>query len=159
VKLECTVRNGTDAESRSALMAMNEINVHMGRINSAVRFKFWVDDELFRAEDGEDEIIGDGFLISTPFGSSAYYRQITRGVIYEGLGVAFKLTTAFVNHAVVPQGAVLRAQITRGPAILAVDNRQEFLSLKEGDEIVVQRHATPAILLTWDKMRHPTAAF
>jgi len=156
MKLQCVLRYIEQDEPQCVLSAMNEFNVHMGRINSAVRFQFWVDGEPF--EDG-DEIIGDGFVVSTPFGSTAYFKQITRGVVYTGMGIAFKLTTALANHVVVPETSTIRAVITRGPAILAYDNSPEFYDIKEGDELLIKRDPTPATLLTWKEMKHPTDAF
>jgi NAD+ kinase len=156
MKLQCAVRYAGQDEDDCRLSAMNEFNVHMGRINTAVRFKFWIDDEIF---EGDEEIIGDGFVVSTPFGSTAYYKQITRGLVYAGMGVAFKLTTALVNHVVVPAECQLRAQITRGPAILAFDNSPEYFDLKEGDDLLIERNPVPATILTWRAMRHPIDAF
>jgi NAD+ kinase len=135
---------------------MNEFNVHMGNINSAVRLKVWIDDEAFA--DG-DEIIGDGVVVSTPFGSTAYFNQITRGIFYSGFGIAFKNTTELTSHLVVPDRVTIRVLITRGPAMLAYDNCPDYIKLDEGDMLAMVKHATPATILTWQPMSHPTDAF
>jgi NAD+ kinase len=155
IKLECetAARNGLP---RRAVAAMNEVNVHMGRINAAVRFQVWINDEPFS---GGNEIIGDGFVVSTPFGSTAYFNQITRGVFYAGLGIAFKNTTELTSHAVVPEDSVIRVLITRGPALLAYDNAPEYLELASGDSLRVRKHRQSAVLMTWEKMKHPSDAF
>lgn len=156
IKLACELRTKGGRMPRCVVSAMNEVNVHMGRINSAVRFKLWINGEPF--DDGE-EIIGDGFLVATPFGSTAYYKQIARGVLYTGLGVAFKLVSSVVNHVVVPDTSHIRAVITRGPALMGYDNAPEYYDLQEGDELVMQKAQSPAVLLTWDEMKHPNDAF
>lgn len=143
------VRGGaTGAETR--VRALNEFNVHMGRINSAVRFKLWFEEQPY--EDGL-EILGDGLVVSTPFGSTAYFNQITRGIFTHGIGVALKYTGEHTNHMVVPESMSLRVLITRGPATLAYDSADEFVHLEEGDALLVRRHAIPAIILHCDARR------
>jgi NAD+ kinase len=156
MKIEVHVGHVNGEAEPFRLTAMNEFNVHMGRINSAVRFAVWIDDEPYN--DGQ-EILGDGFVISTPFGSTAYYNQITRGVFHKGLGLAFKHTTEHTNHVVAPEDATIRVLITRGPAVLGCDNATEYYELNAGHELVARKHAHPSVLLTWERMSHPSDQF
>lgn len=156
LKLTCEVRHANSGEAGVCVTAMNEINVHMGRINSAVRFKLWINDEPYN---NGREIIGDGFVISTPFGSTAYFNHITRGVFYCGMGIAFKSPTEHTHHMVVPEETAITMRITRGPAVLAFDNSSEYHNLADGDALVVRKHAEPAVLLTWQPMSHPSDQF
>ena len=156
VKLACDVRRAAGGAPPDNVSAMNEINVHNGRIHSAVRFSLSLNEEAY--EDGA-EIIGDGFVISTPFGSTAYFKQITHGIFYSGLGVAFKNASERISHIVVPDETCVRVRITRGPAILAFDNAPNHFDLEQGDEVVVRKHDHPAVLLTWRPMTHPSDEF
>jgi len=156
MKLQCDVVRGRQAVPVHSLSAMNEVNVHMARINSALRFRMWIDDEGYR---GEQEILGDGFVISTPFGSTAYFNHITRGFFHSGIGIAFKSTSEHTNHVVIPENATVRILITRGPGVLTYDNSDQYLEVAENDELNVRRHASPAILLTWEQMKYPSDAF
>lgn len=142
-KIECALKAHERTERRFS--ALNEFHVHMGRINSAVRFRLWLNDDPY---DGGIEILGDGFVVCTPFGSTAYYSQLTRGIFTTGLGVAFKSTGEHVNHLVLPDDVVIRALITRGPAVLAYDSSTEYLALEENDELVIRKQARGAIILT-----------
>lgn len=155
-KLECAVYAAGEAQPEGYLTCMNEFNVHMGLINSAVRFKLWIDGHPH--EQGQ-EIIGDGFIVSTPFGSTAYFAQLTHGIFFDGIGIAFKATDTHIDHVVVPAGAEVRARITRGPAKLAYDNAPDYLALSEGDELVVRRHEQAATILTMETVHHPCDAF
>ena len=153
LKLSCTVKgNG----AHPPLAAMNEFNIQVDRPNSAIRYAFWIDDEPF--ERGV-EIIGDGFVVSTPFGSTAYYRQITRGIFYAGLGIAFKYTSELTNHLVVPENSIIRARITRGPAVLGFDNSPNAVPLETGDELLICKDPAPAVILTLAPMRRPSDEF
>ncbi|GMV98913.1 MAG: hypothetical protein AMXMBFR84_00530 [Candidatus Hydrogenedentota bacterium] len=154
LKLQCLVRNGV--RSGEIHTAMNEFNVHMGHINSAVRFQLWLNGEAFA---GGTEIIGDGLVISTPFGSTAYYNQITRGIFFSGLGIAFKNTLDLTNHVVTYETTEVRVLITRGPAILGYDNAPEYRPLTQGDELIVCKHPQPAVILTWEALTHPSDNF
>jgi NAD+ kinase len=156
MKIECRVHRDDRPDPEHTLTAMNEFNVHMGIINSAVRLKVWINDEAFAEE---AEIIGDGVVVSTPFGSTAYYNQITRGIFHAGLGIAFKNTTELTSHLVVPDDVSIQVLITRGPAVLAYDNCQDYIDLGEGDRLMLVKHAKPATILTWEPMSHPSDAF
>lgn len=156
LKLECVIRRLGRAEPLGLHNAMNEFSVHSGHINAAVRFKLWIDEEPYQSG---VEIIGDGFVISTPFGSTAYFNQITRGVFHTGLGVAFKYTSEHTNHIVLPDTSVVRVAITRGPAVIAVDNAQDYHELTGHDELTVRRSPRPAVLYTWNAMKYPSDSF
>jgi len=145
-KLECAVFSSRrHREPEFLLTCLNEINVHMGRINSAVRFKLWINEVPF--ENGA-EIVSDGFIACTAFGSNAYFKAITKGIFSQGIGVAFKATTHPVNHMILAEEDDLRFQITRGPATLAFDNSPEYLGLECGDYLTVRRHPQSAHILT-----------
>ncbi len=145
-KLECSLytarRKGTPD---FALTCLNEVNVHMGRINSAVRFKLWINGLPF--ENGV-EIVSDGFVACTAFGSTAYFKAITKGFFTEGIGVAFKATTHPVNHLIVPESAEILFKITRGPATLAFDNSMDYLELDLGDRLSIRKRPQGAVILT-----------
>ncbi len=146
MKLECALYAAQRQErSDFQLTCLNEINVHMGRINSAVRFKMWVNNEPF--ENGV-EIVSDGFVVCTAFGSTAYFKAITKGFFTRGMGVAFKETTYPVNHLVLPQEAEVALQVTRGPATLAFDNSTEYVELKRNDRLTIKKHNQDAVIMT-----------
>lgn len=146
-KLECLVNHPEpgSVDPDFTLSCLNEINVDMGRINSAVRFRLWIDDEPF---DGGAEIIGDGFIACTAFGSTAYFNAITRGIFQKGIGIAFKSASRQTNHLVVAEDVTVRFVITRGPALLAFDNSVDYVSLMDNDELIVRRHPQGAVILT-----------
>lgn len=143
-KLQCKLEL-RDQPAPPPLLALNEFSVHMGRLNSAVRWQMWINGDPY--EDGL-EILGDGFLVCTPFGSTAYFSKITRGLFTKGMGVAFKATTEHTDHLVLPADVSLRFRITRGPAVLAWDSAQNFYTLNDGDNMFIQKSIQGAVILT-----------
>ena len=156
LKLACTITPANAPERTRKLIAMNEFNVHMAHITSAVRWRMWLDNEPYPEE---KEILGDGFVTSTPFGSTAYFNHITRGFFYTGIGIAFKSTSEHTNHIIISEDVAIRILITRGPAILGHDNCTEYCEIGQGDELLIQRHDQSAIIYTWDIMKRTSDAF
>lgn len=134
IKLSGTVNGQT-------LLGINDIFIHNQDPVSAVRYRIWIDDKLYAKE-----IVGDGVGISTVHGSTAYYRSITHSVFRIGIGLAFCNSTEVVNHLVLPEDAVIRVRIIRGPAIMVADNSPKKIELNEADEIVMRKdHSTAQI--------------
>jgi NAD+ kinase len=124
-------------------VGLNDVMVHNSRPTSSVRCRIWIDGREFG-----DEIVGDGIVVATPFGSTAYYRSITRGIFHSGLGLAFNNSTEPLDHMVLREDAQLRVRITRGPALLSADNHPDAVSLERGDEVRILRDEGRAILLS-----------
>lgn len=132
------------AEARGVtLVGLNDIVVHNSRPTSSVRCRVWIDGETFGSE-----IVGDGVVVATTFGSTAYYRSITRSIFRVGLGLAFNNSTEPVDHLVLAEDAQIRIQITRGPAIVGADNDPRVIALDDGDEILIRRDEGKAVILS-----------
>lgn len=137
------------------LVALNDIILHNAVINAGVRYQVWIDNERY----SQEEIIGDGLVVSTPFGSTAYYRSITHSTFRVGIGLAFNNSTEPINHLVLGEDSEIRVAIKRGPAVLAADNNPNTITLEDGDEIRIRRNPTNAVLLSYDHVRYPADQF
>jgi NAD+ kinase len=124
------------------IVGLNDITVHHARVSTAVRYRVLIDGEPYSGE-----IIGDGLVVSTPFGSRAYYRSITHSVFDVGIGLAFNNSTELVNHLVLSEESRVEIEITRGPALLVADNSPEPVELDRGERAAVCRHLHPAVIL------------
>ncbi len=82
IKLEALTDRGGN------LHALNDIVISKEIISSAVRYRLWLDGRSYG-----HQIVGDGLVIATPFGSTGYYRSITHGFFRLGVGLAFNNTT------------------------------------------------------------------
>jgi NAD+ kinase len=134
------------AKSRR-LLAINDIGLHHSMPTSGVRFRVWINEEPYSGE-----IVGDGLVVATPFGSTAYYRSITRSFFRSGIGLAFNNTTEPLDHLVMTEFDTLRLGVTRGPAVLVADNSLETVTLQEGDEARICKAAEWTIILGIDTL-------
>lgn len=100
-----------------------------------------------------DEICGDGVVFATPFGSSGYFRSITRSVVGAGFGVAFNNSTEERAPLLVDDGAPVEVEVTRGPAVLVVDNDLRALPMRDGHRFRVAAAPERAVVLGLDALR------
>jgi NAD+ kinase len=138
-----------------SLTGLNDINLHNASITAGVRYRVWIDDEPY----GSDELVGDGLVVATPFGSAAYYRSITHSTFRVGIGLAFNNTTEPINHLVLDENSAIEVEITRGPALLSADNDPVRVSLRTGERVTVHRATESATILVYDRVRYPADQF
>ena len=124
------------------LVAFNDITLHNADPRHGIRYRVFVD-----GRDLMKEIIGDGVVVATPFGSTAYYRSITDSTFEVGIGVAFNNSTEQIDHMVVKEDSEIRIKITRGPATLYADNHKEIFELKDRDEVLIKKFEETAKIL------------
>lgn len=129
-------------------LGLNDVLLRNSDIRSACRFVVYVNDEQ-----ATDEIIGDGLVASTPFGSSAYFRSITNTTFRSGIGLAFNNCTDFVNHFVLLERDVVRVHVVRGPADLTADNDPGIVRVDSDEDIVIRRARRHARIVSPDTLR------
>lgn len=121
-----------DAKGRT-LSGINDVVFHNAHFTAAVRCRVRIDGKSY-----SDEIVGDGIVVATPFGSSAYYRSITTSVLRVGLGLAFNNSTEAVNHLVLDAKSVIEVEVTRGPGQVMADNSPEQIAVDRGDILTIR---------------------
>ena len=110
----------------------------------AVRFKLVFDNKPIN---NNKEFIGDGVVIATPFGSSAYYYSIARKTFDKGIGIAFNNLHAIQPHLVLSEDSRIKIKITRGKAHFVADNDPTIYTLHEGETVYIKKskHVTRII--------------
>lgn len=113
-----------------------------------IRNKFQTTALRFKVSTSPSELIGDGIVIATPFGSTGYYFSIARQPFSSGIGLAFNnIHNLEKRSEVVPEDTVIEVEITRGPALFSADNDPKIIELTEGDKIMITKSQQSAKLL------------
>ncbi|MCX6821753.1 MAG: hypothetical protein NTW30_03150 [Candidatus Aenigmarchaeota archaeon] len=85
IKEEMKVEVIVNDDSTKKLIGLNEVGIHHKIPTKALRLKI-----MINGKNIEDEQISDGFIVATPYGSTAYFYSICRKKFSKGLGIAFK---------------------------------------------------------------------
>lgn len=137
------------------LTCINDVIVNKTLVNAGLRYEVEIDGEPY----GRREIVADGLIVSTPFGSGAYYRSITNSVLRVGIGLAFNNTTEPINHLVISEGSQVCVKVTRGPAVVAADNNPDLIPMSSGESVIIEKADHNAVILSYDYVRYPADQF
>lgn len=134
--------------------ALNEISLHHATPSYAAKFAVRVEDAQTRTTLAVERAIGDGVVVATPFGSTAYYRSITDTEFNQGIGVAFN---NLHRPSDVPTGLQLSKEATvelevltttrSAPVVLTRDNDRDRCQLDTGEVVTVRSTDTPVEIL------------
>lgn len=135
--------------------SLNEVQLHNSSPIKAVRFSIYIEDDILF-----ENVIGDGVVIATPFGSSAYYSSVGGEKFDKGIGIALN-NPYNVNNSkmlskekpvVIDEGFDynINIKILRDDGLLLFDNDNNMIKVKAvdqpksttskgGDNIVVKR--------------------
>lgn len=144
IRLEAATSNGP------GVCGINDIVINKRNIASAVRYRVWLDDDLYKSQ-----IVADGLVAATPFGSTGYYQSITHGSFRVGIGLAFNNSMDLLDHVVVPDKTVITVEMLRGPAVLLADNDPARFVLNDGDRIQLRRQKETTLVYGVDIFRCP----
>lgn len=89
-----------------------------------------------RFETNNKFLIGDGIVVSTPFGSSGYFKSITGEAINDGFGLAFNNTTENISPIILKDNQKVNFKLMRGKATLSMDNNPDIFIIDEGSELI-----------------------
>ncbi|MBS1266197.1 MAG: Bifunctional NADP phosphatase/NAD kinase [Candidatus Woesearchaeota archaeon] len=139
IKLKSTV--GT-----KKVLCTNDFVVRNKFPTHALRFKIKINNEQIHKT-----LIGDGVVVSTPFGSTAYHYSITKSSFKKGIGIAFNNITKPIKHKVVDESSNIEIEIVRGQAVFAADNNPEIIELIEGQKVLIEKAKQKSFLINVHK--------
>ncbi|MBT3985478.1 hypothetical protein HOD38_05240 [archaeon] len=112
---------------------LNDVNVHYN-LPRALRFSV----EVNHFDWGKG-LIGDGVIVSTPFGANGYYRTIVNSGFTKGIGIAFNNVIRKKFHKVVDENSKILITIDRETGILGCDSCDRVYKLKKGDRVLIRK--------------------
>lgn len=145
-----------DNNEMRELIGINDIVIRNFFPTEALRFKYKIDNQEYSRE-----LIGDGIVIATPFGSNkgAYYNSITRNIITDQIGIALNNITTPHNHHTIHPTSTIEIIITRGQGVLVADNNRDYINLSKDNTIKIKLHNTTAKILEFNSPVRPNPQF
>ncbi len=130
---------------------INDIILYNDDRLSALRYRVHIDGVLYASE-----IVGDGAVLSSVHGSTAYYRSITHSTFRTGIGLAFSNSTEEINHLVLDPATTVEIEVLRGPAVLAADNTPCRIEVPEHGVVTLYQKKETANICNLDDFMCPT---
>lgn len=117
------------------LVALNEIQAHNKLATRALRFSVSVGNKQFK------NLVGDGIIISTPFGSTGYYLASGGIPFKKGIGICFNNPHPPMKKKsfVVTDKTKVRITTKEKNGLLIRDNDENFIELKKDETVLVQK--------------------
>lgn len=100
-------------------------------------------------------LIGDGIVVATPFGSTGYFKSITRKYFEAGFGLAFNNTTERIKPLYLDENDKLTFQLIRGKATLTLDNDPHIYHIPEGTRLSFEISDKTARIYSDSSLRCP----
>lgn len=144
IKLEAVTEGG------DSIQGINEILVDRTRDTVAIRYRIWMDGQLFRSQ-----VVADSLLVATPFGSTGYFQSITHGNFQSGLGLAFNNSMDLLSYSVIRENSKVTVQLLRGPAFVGADNDPRKIELDTNETLTIQTTTEKTVLYGLDVFRCP----
>ncbi|MBU5689661.1 MAG: hypothetical protein QXM68_00940 [Candidatus Aenigmatarchaeota archaeon] len=125
------------------IIALNEIQLHNENPTVAIRFDVYAD-KMYR------NVIGDGVIVSTPFGSTGYFKSITGKSFKKGIGIAFNNSYNFPRKPIIiDEKSKIKIKLNRESGLLLRDNDQNFVRVKENQKIYIKKARKPAFFVNF----------
>lgn len=131
------------------LQALNDIVIRNATPIHAIRFNLTKNDQPVNGE----LIIGDGLVFSTAFGSTGYFKSVTKKSFNENFAVAFNNTTEQIDPVSFTEGDKLKVAIIRGPATLSEDNNPALYNLDKDAQVEVHAAEKKAQIYELENLR------
>lgn len=147
VKEEIKVEGIVNGSNKKKLVGLNEIDVHCKVPTSAMILKVILDGRILH-----EEVMGDGILVATPYGSTAYFYSITKKKFSKGLGIAFNNSRQKLKNLVVNDNSVIKLEVIKGNGIVTADNNPRMIPVKVGDMITIKKSKQKAKIIELRKI-------
>ena len=139
---EIKVEGVVNDDPKKKLIGLNEIGLHHKIPTKTIRLGIKVNGKII-----VDEVIGDGILVATPYGSTAYFHSITRKKFSKGLGLAFNNPKNRMNPLILDDNSLIEAEVLRGYGLVTTDNDERMIPVKTWDVLKVKKSKQKASII------------
>jgi NAD+ kinase len=119
------------------LIGLNEVQIRNKLPIEALRFNVRIDGKSI------ENVIADGIIVATPFGSTGYYSSAGGKKFKNGIGICLNNPHNIKEKSkrcfVVDDRKKILVKINYGDAYLAADNSRNIIGLREGDEVKIKK--------------------
>lgn len=139
-------------------LALNDFVIRNAQPIHAIRFQVtssMSSPDLIGGPINNDLLIGDGVVLSTPFGSSGYFKSISGKAFNEGWGLAFNNTTEKISPLYLKDKDIVTFKLVRGIATLSFDNNPDIFKIDEGSELQFKLSDETAKIYELESLRCP----
>ena len=123
-KVECNFKG-------QKLTGLNEIQIHNTKPYKALRFSLNIDGKTIQ------DLTGDGVIISTPYGSTAYYSVAGGKPFSKGIMLGFNNVIQRKKPVRIKKYAKLR--VIRETGWIISDNNPKMLKIKPNEQILIKK--------------------
>ena len=134
IKEEIKVEGTVDKNPKKKLIGLNEIGIHHKIPTKSIRFRVKINGRIIA-----EEAIGDGLIVATPYGRTAYFYSVSRKKFSRGLGIAFNNTKKRRKSIIVKDYSVIEVEILRGQGLMPADENKRMIPVKKEDAITIKR--------------------
>jgi NAD+ kinase len=129
-KVEAIVNN-------KKLIGLNEVQIRNKLPIEALRFNVRINGKSI------ENVVADGIIVATPFGSTGYYSSAGGKKFKNGLGICLNnphnIREKSKRCIVVNDRKKILVRIIHGEAYLAADNSRNIIGLRGGDEVRIKK--------------------
>lgn len=134
IKEEIKIEGIVNKNPKKKLIGLNEISIHHKIPTKSIRFRVKVNGKIIAGE-----AIGDGLVVATPYGSTAYFYSVSRRKFSKGLGIAFNNTKKRRKSIVVKDNSMIEVEILRGKGLMTADENERMIPINKGDLITIKK--------------------
>ena len=115
------------------LIALNEIQIRNSTPVEAIRYVVKINNKVV-------DDIGDGIIVATSNGSTAYFYSATGKTFSKGIGVAFNNSHKRNKPLIVSENSTIKIKLVRGTAQVAYDNdKSKIFTISKGKTMTIRK--------------------
>ncbi len=130
-KIEARIKRHNEFIKKTAA---NDIVIRNREPYHALRFSFYINNKKINGE-----LIGDGIIVSTIFGSTGYFESITGKSFKKGFGVGFNNLIKKINPLMLKDEDVIKLKVIRNSAVVSSDNDPLIISIDKNDFVQIKK--------------------